>query len=119
LLAIDLAIPRDIDPEIATLSEVTLFDLEDLKRHLHEKMKEHLADLPYSLELIEEQVDTFDQWKRSLGTANHSELRQLLDDDRRMILEKFKDNFRNGETKALDAFSRNLYKQFLRRITSK
>ncbi len=119
LLAIDLAIPRDIDPEIATLPEVTLFDLEDLKRHLNDKMKEHLADLPYSLELIEEQVDTFDQWKRSLGSDNHAELRLLLDEDRRLIMDKFKDNFRNGEVKALDAFSRNLYKQFLRRITSK
>jgi len=118
LLAVDLAIPRDIDPAIASVPAVSLFDLEDIKRHLHDLLQDHLTDLPYATELIEEQVVTFDQWRRQSIGNNHAELRQLLDEDRREILARFQDNFRGGDAKALKAFSRNLYRQFLRRISS-
>lgn len=118
LLAVDLAIPRDIDPEIALLPAVSLFDLEDIKRHLHNVLEDHLTDLPYANDLIEEQVLAFDRWRRESGGNNQEELRQLLDEDRREILVRYQDNFRCGDAKALEAFSRNLYRQFLRRIAS-
>ncbi|MDP8229425.1 MAG: glutamyl-tRNA reductase [Candidatus Electryoneaceae bacterium] len=117
LLAVDLAVPRDIDPSIATLSGITLLDLEDLKRYLNDIQREHHTDLPYALEMIEEQVTAFEAWRRrNVNGDGYADLRHLLDEDRKVVLERFRNNFRTGESKALEAFSRNLFRQFLRRV---
>ncbi len=118
LYAVDLAIPRDIDPSIATLPGVTLFDLDDLKRLLDNVQTERMIDLPYALDLIEEQVSAYKSW-RGFSNGDHSaDIRKLIDEDRRQIMERFRDNFRQGEVKALEAFSHSLCRAFLRRITS-
>lgn len=118
LLAIDLAIPRDIDPAVAQLENVTLLDLDDLKRYLDSVMNERTLDISRALDYIEEQVRSFEIWRSHIEGNNNVELRQLLDEDRRIILSRFSDNFRQGDVKALEAFSKSLCKQFIRRISS-
>lgn len=118
LIAIDLAVPRDIDPQLALLPFVTLLDLEDIKRYLNEIQQEMRSELPYALDMIEEQIRAFEFWLRSSNGHGNGELREILEGDRKAVLERFKDNFKQGDYKALDAFSRNLYRQFLRRSNS-
>lgn len=115
---IDLAIPRDIDPDIANIPGFVLYDLDDMKRHLDQVQDERTADLPYALDLVEEQVSTFETWRKRLSNGTNSELRKILENDRSQIVQSFSDNFRQGDRKALEAFSRSLYRQFLRRVTS-
>ncbi|MFH0764980.1 MAG: glutamyl-tRNA reductase [Calditrichota bacterium] len=117
LYLIDLAVPRDIDPATSQLKGVILLDLDDLKRYLETLNAGRSAELPIALELIEEQVAAFEQWRRQTSDETTTDLRHLLDEDRRLILEKFHDQFRPGDHKALEAFSRTLFRQFLRRAT--
>lgn len=116
LIAFDLAVPRDISPEVAHLPGVVLYDLDDIKRHLEQTALEASADLPYAEDLIREQVDAFERWRRSRAGGNHHQLRKVLDDDRRLLLAQFESAFKSGEHKALEAFSRSLYAQFIRRL---
>ena len=118
LIMVDLAIPRDINPDVADLPYVTLYDLDDIKRYLNDKTREKVANIPATDELIESQVSLFESWRKSVNKIDNTMLRKSLDSDRREILQKFSDCFKEGEQKALDAFSKNLLKQFLRRITS-
>ena len=118
LVVVDLAVPRDVDPEVGKQPGVVLYDLDDLKHHLDSVHKERSSDLPYALELIEEQVKAYEFWRRNSVTGGNTAIRQILEQDRRDLLDKFKDGFRQGDQKALDAFSKNLYRQFLRRINN-
>ncbi len=118
LIAVDLAVPRDIDPEVAGMGDVNLLDLDDLKRHLESVMRERAVETPYALELIEEQVTAFENWRRSLNGSGNAELRRLIEEDRRRIFDRFKDHFHRSDIKALDAFSHNLCRQFIRRINA-
>lgn len=118
VVAIDLAVPRDIDPRVGGLAGVTLLDLDDLKAHLDRVQQERAVDLPYALDLIEEQVRLYELWRKSALGDGSAALRQLLEIDRKDILKRFRDSFRQGDQKALDAFAKSLYKQFLRRVNN-
>lgn len=118
LIAVDLAVPRDIDPCLAESSGVTVLDLDDLKRFLCDVQKDRAVEMPYALDLIEEQVEAFEQWRRKSNDCGAAELRKSLEDDRIEVLGQFENSFRQGDLKALDALSRSLYRQFLRRINS-
>ncbi|HHE46087.1 MAG TPA: hypothetical protein ENL08_00090, partial [Bacteroidetes bacterium] len=118
LVAVDLAIPRDIDPRVGDNERVFLLDLDDLKHYLDSVREERATDLPYALELIEEQVKAYEFWRRNTVKGGNSALRQILEQDRRDILSKFREGFRRGDLKALDALTKNLYRQFLRRMNN-
>ena len=118
LVAVDLAVPRDIEPQVAEASGVTVLDLDDLKRYLDDVQQDRAVEMPYALDLIEEQVDVFEQWRRKSSDFGASELRKRLDDDRIEVLGQFRNSFRQGDSKALEALSRSLYRQFLRRVNS-
>jgi glutamyl-tRNA reductase len=117
-IAVDLAVPRDINPLVGEIDGVTLLDLDDLKVYLDKIQTSRAVDLPYALDLIEEQVRVYELWNKSTEGDSSSALRELLEIDRREILKNFKDSFRQGDQKALDAMSKNLYRQFLRRINN-
>ncbi len=66
LFLIDIALPRDIDPACSSLSDVYLYNIDDLNgvvsANLEERMKEaHLAEV-----IIEEEMTSFEQWLESL-----------------------------------------------------
>ncbi|MBC8466138.1 glutamyl-tRNA reductase [bacterium] len=117
-IAIDLAMPRDIAPEVGTIEGITLIDLEDIKNYLDNINADRSAELPEALDIVEDQVRTYDKWWRNCFNGNHSELRSIIEDDRNMILNRFQDNFKKGDFRALDAFSKSLFKQFMRRVNS-
>jgi len=116
LLIIDLAVPRDVDPAVRDFGFVSLWDLDDLKHHLEQSGQSRASELPCALQLIEEGVREFEQWRRADAAAGNGALREVLELDRRAIIEQFRNDFRSGDLKVLDAFSHRLYRQFLRRI---
>lgn len=118
LYAVDLAVPRDIDPSITSCPGVTLFDLDDLKRLLEQAQDERTVELPYAIDLVEEQVNAWESWRRFSKGDQSADIRLLIDEDRRQVLNRFRDSFRQGDMKALEAFSQSLCRSFLRRITS-
>lgn len=67
LLMIDIAVPRDIDPEVASLPGVYLYDIDDLQTvidsHFEErKLKAHKAE-----KIILEELERFNQWLDTLS----------------------------------------------------
>ncbi len=118
-IIIDLAVPRDVDPDITHLTNNVLLDLDDIKQYLEKQAFEKSIEMPYALDLVEEQVRKFEQWRKTIQSNNHAELRAILDEDRSEVLNRFRNNFKQGDQKALEAFSKSLYKQFVRRITTK
>jgi len=116
LLIIDLAVPRDVDPAVRNFGFVSLWDLDDLKHHLEQSEQSRASELPCALQLIEEGVREFEQWRRTEAAAGNGALREVLELDRRAIMDQFRNDFRSGDLKVLDAFSHRLYRQFLRRI---
>jgi glutamyl-tRNA reductase len=59
LVAVDVAVPRDIDPAVAELDGVTLFDMADLKAHAEAAMTGRRHEVPRAEAIVEEEVDRY------------------------------------------------------------
>jgi len=66
LFIIDLAVPRDVEPEVNELDGVFLYDIDDLKQVAQEHANNRLNEAERAKELVEEEVEKFTKWYRSL-----------------------------------------------------
>jgi glutamyl-tRNA reductase len=66
LFFLDLAVPRDVDPEIGTFDGVTLVDIDDLRAVVAGASDDDLARVR---EIVEEEVGRFAEWRRTARLA--------------------------------------------------
>ncbi len=57
LLIIDLALPRDVDPEIKYIKDIDLFCLDDLGFLIEESLNRRKQEIPFVKELIKEEIE--------------------------------------------------------------
>lgn len=61
LVAVDIAVPRDIDPTVADLDGVTLFDMTDLQAHAEAAMDGRRREIPKVEAIIDEEIERYRQ----------------------------------------------------------
>jgi len=66
---VDLAVPRDIEAEVAELSDVYLYTIDDLKDVVDENMQSRVAAAREAERIIDMRVVDFMQWVRSLDAV--------------------------------------------------
>ncbi|MEA2443264.1 MAG: glutamyl-tRNA reductase, partial [Thermoleophilales bacterium] len=66
LLLIDIAVPRDIDPAVRQLPDVTLYDMDDLQREVARNLSLREAEATRARALIEEEAQRYEAWLASL-----------------------------------------------------
>jgi glutamyl-tRNA reductase len=66
LVLIDLAVPRDIDPGVRALPNVTLYDIDDLQGEVARNVSVREAEAEGARELVEREVERFEVWLASL-----------------------------------------------------
>jgi glutamyl-tRNA reductase len=77
LLLIDIALPRDIDPAVAGLPGVHLYNLDDLQATVSEGIRLRLQEVVKVQSIIAEEARDFERWLRSLSVVTTiSDLRQ-------------------------------------------
>jgi glutamyl-tRNA reductase len=59
LVIFDLAVPRDIDPRIGELPNVTLFDCEDVERRVADNLHRRSEEISKAVSIIEDEVRGF------------------------------------------------------------
>ena len=63
---IDIAVPRDVDPDVNLLDNVYLYDIDDLKEVVEENMAQRQDEAVRAQELIDQETLVFGQWLKSL-----------------------------------------------------
>ncbi|GAB6036088.1 glutamyl-tRNA reductase [Fundidesulfovibrio butyratiphilus] len=63
---IDIAVPRDIDPDVNSLDNVYLYDIDDLKEVVEENKAQRQAEAEKAREIIGAETHKFSLWLRSL-----------------------------------------------------
>jgi glutamyl-tRNA reductase len=80
LLLIDIALPRDVDPAVAEIPGVHLFNLDDLELVVNEGIRLRRREVEQVQEIILQEVNAFKRWLSSLSVVNTiSALRQHAD----------------------------------------
>lgn len=65
LFVVDIAVPRDADPEIAQIENVALVDVDGLRSIVDEKLEVRREAIPEVEEIIAEYVERYAHWYRS------------------------------------------------------
>jgi glutamyl-tRNA reductase len=68
LLAIDIAVPRDIDPRCGELPGVTLYDIDDLQNVIARNIADRAQDVPAAEAIVESEIQRFARWLGQLDS---------------------------------------------------
>ncbi|MDY6969742.1 MAG: NAD(P)-binding domain-containing protein, partial [Spirochaetota bacterium] len=66
---IDIAVPRSIDPKIAKLDKMFLYNIDDLKSIADDNLKSRLKEVELAKRLIEMDTDDFYKWYKGLSVV--------------------------------------------------
>lgn len=70
MLLVDIAVPRDIEPEAADIEDVFLYTVDDLKDIIEEGLRSRREAAQQAEEIISQQVSHFMGWLRSLRAVD-------------------------------------------------
>lgn len=99
MFMVDIAVPRDIEPEIGRLDDVFLYTVDDLHGVIEEGMAARRAAADQAESIIETQVERFLVWQRSLGAVDTIRaFREQADDIRGRTLEQARQALQQGRT---------------------
>jgi glutamyl-tRNA reductase len=89
LLIIDIAVPRNVDPNVAELPQVYLHNIDDLQGQADENVQERMAAIPQVELIVAEAVRQFLAWFSSLEVVSTiTALRQQVEQWRQEELER-------------------------------
>jgi glutamyl-tRNA reductase len=64
---IDIAVPRDIDPDLNNLDNVYLYDIDDLKGVVEDNLAQRREEAELARSIIQDEVERFEKWRQSLS----------------------------------------------------
>lgn len=67
MFMVDIAVPRDIEPEVGTLDDVYLYTVDDLQSVIEENIQSRRAAAAQAEAMVEEEVQQFMNWLRAQG----------------------------------------------------
>ncbi|MGD8483461.1 MAG: glutamyl-tRNA reductase [Thioalkalispiraceae bacterium] len=70
MFMVDIAVPRDIEPEVNSLDDVYLYTVDDLQEVIEEGRQSREEAAQQAEEIIEQQVEHFMGWLRSLDAVD-------------------------------------------------
>ncbi len=89
LVLIDIAVPRDIDPDAANLPHVKLIDMDGLNAQLEDSLTRRINETPHVKAILEDELVEFENFLQSLEMLPIiADIRQQAESIRAMELEK-------------------------------
>lgn len=123
LVLIDIAVPRDIDPDTANIPHVKLYDIDNLNEKLEGALAERMAEVPQVKSILDEEVSQFAEYLKSQEMIPIiSDIRQQAEIIRKEMLEKTLrrlPDLTDAERARIEAMTQALVKQILHAPTNR
>jgi len=117
LCILDIALPRDVEPEVGELDNVFLYDLDDLRAAAAANLERREEDVPAATQIVSEEVQKYWEWVAGLAAVPVvREFREEMDKVRGTELAaalKRLGPLTAEQTETLEHFSRVLMNKFL------
>jgi glutamyl-tRNA reductase len=120
MFIVDFAVPRDVEPEVASLRDVFLYTVDELGKIAQEGVARRMAATDDAEAIVSKQVEAFRAWQESRSSVPAIvQLRRKADRYREIELAKAKARIAKGDDPAtvLEAFARGLTNKFLHHPT--
>jgi glutamyl-tRNA reductase len=117
LVLIDIAVPRDIDPDAETLPHVNLFDIDGLNAQLEDSLTRRLDEVPQVRQILSEELSEFEAYLKSLDMLPLiADIRQQAEAIRAAELQKTlrrMPNLTDAERERIEALTQALVRKLL------
>jgi glutamyl-tRNA reductase len=116
MVVVDLAVPRDVEPEVARLDDVFVYTIDDLGHMVHVGQESRQAAVAQAEAIIESRVRDFESWLAGRATVPLiRDIRQRAEEMRRYEIERARRQLARGEDAdaVLEKLSQALTNKFL------
>jgi glutamyl-tRNA reductase len=117
LVLIDIAVPRDIDPDAANIPHVKLFDIDTLNAQLEDSLTRRMDEVPRVRQMLAEELLEFENYMKSLEMLPIiSDLHQQAEAIRMAELEKSlrrMPDLTDAERERIEALTQSLVRKLL------
>jgi len=117
-ILMDIAVPRDIDPESKKLDYVFYHDLDSLNVIVEQNLTKRKAEIPKVEKIIDEELNSFWEWYNSLQAAPAiKDLRDLFEEIRNEEVGKNKNKFSLDDQEKLEIVTKRIINKILHHPT--
>jgi glutamyl-tRNA reductase len=121
LCILDIAVPRDVDPAVAEMDNVFLYDLDDLRGIVSASVERRHRELPAAEQVISEEVEKYWQWVAGLAavpvvTQFRNEMNRVRERELDAALRRLGE-LTPEQRAAVEHFSQSLMNKFLHEPT--
>jgi glutamyl-tRNA reductase len=121
MFLLDLAVPRDIESNVNELENVHLYNVDDLQRMIQKGMDERRHAALQAEQLIENELDNYIRWHRSLSAKNiicdyRNTMEQLTHKELQRALKKLSSGI--SQESVLNEFSERLMNKLIHKPTT-
>ncbi len=114
LLFIDLAVPRDVEPSVAKLENVFLYDIDALEGLVKANLERRGREIPKVEAIIHEELDHFLKWYGALEVAPLiRELRERFENVRALEVEKYGRKLCEKDREQIEALTKGIVNKLL------
>jgi glutamyl-tRNA reductase len=117
LCILDIALPRDVEPNVGALENVFLYDLDDLRAAALANLDQRREDIPAAERIVASEVEKYWEWLAGLSavpvvTEFRTHMERLREDELANALRRI-DGLTEDQVKGLEHFSKALMNKFL------
>lgn len=117
MFLIDIAVPRNIDPEANKLDNLFLYDIDDLQQVVDANLKERMREAQRGEQIAEQEVEKFLRWLKTLDVVpTIVDLQSHLEQIRQQELLRVQSQLRNltpEQREAVEALTKGLVNKVL------
>ncbi|MBE0538866.1 MAG: glutamyl-tRNA reductase [Ignavibacterium sp.] len=118
MVLMDIAIPRDIDPESKKIDYVFYHDIDSLNIIVDQNLSKRKNEIPKVEKIIEEELDSFFEWYNSLEAApTIKTLREYFESVRAEEVEKNINKFSEDDKEKLEIITKRIINKILHHPT--
>ena len=116
MFLIDLAVPRDFDPEIGLIDGVYLYNLDDLQEIVANNLEKRQKEIPKAMKIVEEVLQEFREWMDTYSmTVVIGKLKQHLETLRLNEIGRLKKHLpQNGEMEGINTLTESIINKMVR-----
>ncbi len=118
---IDIAVPRDVEPEVNSIDNVYLYDIDDLENVIQHNIKERKREARKAENMLKEEVEKFMRWQASLDVVPtiislRERFEAIRTDETRKMLSRL-NNLSREEQKSIEAMTSAMVNKILHHPT--
>ncbi len=118
MVLVDVASPRDVDPEVGRLDNIFLYDLDALEQIVEQNRAARSKEIPKAERIVEEELDFFFKWYATLAvTPVIRALRRSFEEIGRREAHKHAKRFYRSDREMLERYTHALINKLLHRPT--